>query len=46
LVLVAAPTRLFARWLAYWAVRFVLFGVSARDEYGAMFGGDAQRCIR
>jgi hypothetical protein len=34
LVLVAAPSRLFAGWLAYWAVRYELRSVSARDEYG------------
>ena len=27
-----SPARLFARWLTYWAVHFVLFRVSARDE--------------
>jgi DNA invertase Pin-like site-specific DNA recombinase len=25
-----SPARLFARWLAYWAVRYELFSVSAR----------------
>jgi hypothetical protein len=34
LVLVAAPTRLFAMWLADRAVRYELRGVSARDGYG------------
>ena len=32
MVLVVAPARLFARWLAYWAVRYELRSVSARDE--------------
>jgi len=35
LVLVAAPTGLFAGWLAYWAVRDELRGVSACDERDA-----------
>jgi hypothetical protein len=33
LVLVAAPTWMFAEWFAYWAVRYELRSVSARDEY-------------
>jgi hypothetical protein len=35
MVLVVAPARLFAGWLAYWAVRYELCSVSARDGYGA-----------
>jgi hypothetical protein len=31
MVLVVAPARLFAGWLAYWAVRYELRSVSARD---------------
>ena len=37
LVLVAAPTWMFTGWLAYWAVRYELRSVSARDDYA---GGD------
>jgi hypothetical protein len=33
LVLVLSPARLFARWLAYRAVRYELRSVSARDEW-------------
>ena len=32
MVLVAAPTWMFTRWLAHWAVRYELRGVSPRDE--------------
>ena len=31
MVLVVAPARLFARWLAFWAVRYELRSISARD---------------
>jgi hypothetical protein len=32
MVLVVAPVRLFAGWLPYWAVRYELRSVSARDD--------------
>jgi len=35
LVLVAAPTWMFAGWLAYWAVRYELLRVSARNKYSS-----------
>jgi hypothetical protein len=34
LVLVAAPARLLARWLAYWPFRYEVRGISARNDRG------------